>query len=294
MTFYQVFCICLLSLAGTSLQALEVIDFAGHKVTLAQPAKRIVALAPHIIENLYSAGAGDTLVGAVDYCDYPHAAKQVPRVGAISSHSLEAILALKPDLVIGWDSGHGAQSIQKLSQLGVSVYHSNPLKLEDVAKAMRDYGILTGNRKFAQRQATSYLQQLAQLKKQYQEKTKISTLYQVWNAPLQTLNDSHIISDVIHLCGGTNAFGDLPAIAPKISIESVIARDPHVIIASGMGEQRPEWLDTWKQWPTLTAVKHNNLYFIPPDIIQRHTARILTGATLMCEHLEAARATLAR
>lgn len=287
-------CACLISLLCTSLQALEVIDFSGHTITLEQPAKRIVALAPHIVENLYSAGAGNTLVGAVDYCDYPQAAQQVTRVGSISSHSLEAILALKPDLVIGWDSGHGAQSIKKLAQFGIQVYHSNPLKLEDVAKAIRDYGILTGNKKFAQRQATSYLKRLAQLKQQYQEKTKISTLYQVWNTPLQTLNDSHIISDVIHLCGGTNAFGDLPAIAPKISIESVIARNPQVIIASGMGEQRPDWLDTWKQWPTLTAVKHNNLYFIPPDIIQRHTARILTGATMMCEHLETAREKLAR
>ena len=83
--------------------------------------------------------------------------------------------------------------------------------------------------------------------------------------------------------------GDAPTLAPKISLEAVLARDPQVIIASGMGEARPDWLDDWKKWPRLTAVINNNLYFVPPDIIQRHTVRLLQGAEMMCNHLQAAR-----
>jgi len=274
---------------ATSDNKISVEDYAGRQVLLKQPATRIIALAPHIVENLFSAGAGNTLVGAVDYCDYPEAAKKVPRVGAISNHSLEAILALKPDLVIGWDSGYGRLSIKKIEKLGIPVYYSNPSKLDDIAKSIRDYGKLTGHKEQADQEAERFQAQLDKLRSTFQNSQQVSVFYQVWNSPLQTLNNDHIISDLIRLCGGVNAFGDLPSLAPKLSIESVLARDPDVIVASGMGEQRPEWLDDWKQWSSLSAVAQHNLYFIPPDIIQRHTARILEGASLMCTHLDHAR-----
>ena len=114
-------------------------------------------------------------------------------------------------------------------------------------------------------------------------------MYQVWNDPIQTINNGHIISDVIRLCGGSNVFGESLAIAPKISVESVILKNPQAIVASGMGEERPEWLDTWRKWESLQAVKNNNLFFVPPDIIQRHTARLLDGAENLCKQLATAR-----
>src|SRR5690606_34524624 len=104
---------------------------------------------------------------------------------------------------------------------------------------------LTGERVVAEKAAHAFTERLQQLRGQYRDQQKVSVLYQVWNRPLQTLNDDHIISDLIHLCGGTNAFGDAATIAPIISIESVITRNPDVILASGMGEEKPEWLDDW-------------------------------------------------
>ena len=112
----------------------------------------------------------------------------------------------------------------------------------------------------------------------------------MWNEPLQTLNGEHIISDVIELCGGRNVFADATALAPKIGLESVFKRNPEAIVASGMGEARPEWLDEWLQWPGLKAVKGNNLYFVPPDLLQRHTVRLLDGAEILCKSLATARA----
>ncbi len=268
---------------------ISVTDFLGRTVTLEKPAQRIIALAPHIVENIYSAGAGDRLVGAVDYCDYPEEAKKIPRVGAISAYSLEAIVALKPDLVVMWNSGLGGKNLPKFLELGLTVYASDPKTLEDIPRSIRDYGVLTGQQAVADKNAQEFSERLHQLRKQYRDQKTVSVLYQVWNQPLQTLNDEHIISDVIRLCGGTNAFGDAPTIAPKISIESVITRNPQAIIASGMGEEKPEWLDDWKKYPGLSAVKNGNLFFVPPDIIQRHTVRMLQGAERMCEALEVAR-----
>lgn len=266
-----------------------VTDFSGRRIVLEKPAQRIVALAPHIVENMASAGGMTQLVGVVDYCDYPLEAKTKAHVGSISQYSIESIIALKPDLVLVWLSAKGSAAIDTFKKFGIATYASDPHSLDDVAKEIRDYGTLMGTSAFAETHAQAYEKKLRALRKQNQHKTPVSVLYQVWYEPLQTINDQHIISDVIKLCGGTNAFGTLPTLAPKLSTESVMVRDPEVIIASGMGEARPDWLDNWKAWPSLTAVKKQHLYFIPPDIIQRHTARILDGASLMCEHLDRAR-----
>ncbi|MDZ7924672.1 MAG: cobalamin-binding protein [Marinagarivorans sp.] len=279
-------CICVWAV---KVSALEVTDYLGRTVRLAKPAERIVALAPHVVENIFSAGGGERLVGVVDYSDYPEAAKKIPRVGTISSHSMEAIVALKPDLVVAWTGSGGAKVLGQLEALGLTVYMSDPRKLPDVARSIRDYGFLMGTEKIAEATAEQFLNHLTALQVQYQHRAELSVLYQVWHTPLQTLSDEHIISDVIHLCGGRNVFGDAKIVAPKINLEAVFARNPDVIVASGMGVARPEWLDDWKRWPSLKAVEKGNLYFVPPDIIQRHTARILEGAQLMCESLDKAR-----
>jgi iron complex transport system substrate-binding protein len=276
-------------IADTLKTDIVVTDYLQREVRLPKPAQRIVALAPHIVENIYSAGAGEFLVGAVDYCDYPEAAKKIPRVGAISAYSLEAIVAQKPDLVVVWMSTRGGDVLKKIEDLGIPTYASDPRTLADVAKSIRDYGVLAGTQAHAEKTARDYEQHLQKLTAQYQHAKPVSVLYEVWYEPLQTINNNHIISDVIRLCGGVNSFGDAPVLAPKISIESVIARNPEVIVASGMGEARPDWLDNWRKWPALQAVQKEHLYFIPPDFIQRHTARILQGAEMMCTHLDRAR-----
>jgi len=104
-----------------------------------------------------------------------------------------------------------------------------------------------------------------------------------------TVGRQQIISDVIRLCGGDNVFGQLETMAPTVTVEAVIAANPEAIVASGMGEARPEWLDDWLRWTTITAVARGNLFFVPPDLIQRHTPRLLDGADLLCRHLETAR-----
>lgn len=278
-----------LSLSLHSWAAVEVTDYLDRVVRLEKPAQRIVALAPHIVENTYSAGAGDRLVAAVNYSDYPAEARELPQLGSYKAVSLEQILALGPDLVLIWGSGNSETMLPQLERLGLNVYVNEPRKLEDVARSVRDIGILAGTSEAAEKVAQQYEQTLAQLREHYESNEPVTVLYQVWNQPLQTLNGKHLVSDVIRLCGGRNVYADAIPLAPKINMESVLARDPQVIVASGMGEKRPDWLDEWKQWPVLTAVKHDNLFFVPPDIIQRHTVRIAQGAELFCEHIENAR-----
>jgi iron complex transport system substrate-binding protein len=279
------------ALLVTSAQAAEVSvrDDTGASIHLAQPARRIVVLAPHLAETVFAAGAGEQLVGTVEFSDYPEAAKKIARVGGYSRIDLEAVAALKPDLIIGWQSGNSPAHIDKLRALGFPVYVSQPNRLEDVAAEIERFGRLAGTRQVGDAAAADYRRHLADLQKRYGERPVVRTFYQIWKEPLSTIGGKQIISSVIRLCGGENVFGALDAMAPTVSVEAVIAANPEAIIASGMDAARPEWLDDWRRWTSINAVARDNLFFVPPELIQRHTPRLLEGAEVLCRHLETAR-----
>jgi len=278
-----------LAIIAVPAQAITVLDFSGREVTLDQPAKRIVALAPHIVENLYSAGAGDKLVGVVSYSNFPDEAKNVPEVGTYNAFSLEQVLALQPDLVVMWGSGNGMQTLSKFEALGIPVYVSELRQLSDVPKSIRNLSQLAGTPAIGEAEASRIETELDALHRRYGEKRSLSVLYQIWNDPLQTVNGEHLISEIIALCGGYNVFGDARSLAPRVSIESVLLRDPAAIVASGMGEARPEWLDEWRAYPSLTAVADEALLFVNPDHLQRPSARIVLGARSLCQQLDQVR-----
>jgi iron complex transport system substrate-binding protein len=269
-----------------SLHALSVQDDSGKRIELNAPAQRIISLAPHVTEQLYAIGAGDKIVGAVEYSDYPEAAKHLPRVGGYTRLDLEQILTLQPDLIVGWQSGNNTQQLERLETMGFTVYRSEPRRLDDIAEGMSRLGVLTGTPQQAQQQADHFRQGVEALRHSTQGKTARSVFYQIWNRPLMTVNGEHLINDVITLCGGRNIFAGLPVLTPKVSEEAVIAADPEVIIASGMGQERPEWLEDWRQWPQMKAVKNNALYSIDPNIIQRATPRLLEGVAVICRLLD--------
>lgn len=268
---------------------ISVIDDLNSQVTLKAPAQRIVSLAPHVTELLFSAGAGDRVVGVVSYSNYPEAAKQIKNVGSLNEFDFEAVVSLKPDLVVSWQSGNSDAHIEKLKKLGLTVFTSEPRSLENIARNLEKLAKLVGTQKQTEIVVKEFRDEVSLLKKQYSNKKPVGVFYQVWHTPLITLNGKHLFSDVLKLCGGRNVFADLPALAPHISIEAVLKEDPDVIIASGMAESRPDWLDDWLKWEQLSAVKNKHLYFIPPDLIQRHTVRILQGAKMMCQQLDRAR-----
>lgn len=263
-------------------------DDTQTEVRLAAPARRIVSLAPNITEVVYAAGAGDRLMATVDFSDYPAAAKTLPRVGSYARVDIEAIAALRPDLVLAWDSGNPPAAVAQLRKLGIPVFVTEAKTLDDVARDLERYGTLAGTHDGA-RAAQAFRKRMAALRQEYAARKPVRVFYEVWDAPLMTVSGKQIISDVIRLCGGINVFADLPALAPTVSTEAVLAANPEVIIAGGMGERNASWLETWKKWPRLKANAEDNLFFIDPNLLQRHTPRLLDGADQMCKKLEEAR-----
>jgi iron complex transport system substrate-binding protein len=264
-------------------------DDSGAEVRLTVPARRIVSLAPHITEILFAAGAGARVVGAVDHSDYPEAANRIARIGNYTSPDLEVIVALKPDLVIGWQSGNSLDHLEPLRRLGIPLFLSEPDRIEDVARNLERFGELAGTSNVAAPAAVAFRARLADLRQRYSGRPPVRTFYQIWEEPLITVGGSQIIGSAIRLCGGVNVFERLSQMAPAVSVEAVLAADPEVIVASGVDEARPDWLDTWRRWPHLTAAARDNLFFIAPDLIQRHTPRLLEGAEQLCRDLETAR-----
>ena len=270
-------------------EAISVVDDIGRTVRLERPAIRIVSLAPHVTENLFAAGIGRSVIGAVEYSDYPVKARRLPLVGGYDNIDIEAILTLQPDLVIAWKEGNQYQQVERLMKLGLTVFVNEPHRLEDVAEDIVRYGVLGGREDQARLVARKYRAGLSRLRNQYSGLEKVSVFYQVWPNPLITVTDRQLIGNVIRLCGGSNIFAGLDTPTPQVGKEAVLIENPDVIIASGMNEARPDWLDEWKQWSFLNAARHDNLFFIDPDIIQRYTPRILLGARQLCETLQQAR-----
>lgn len=268
---------------------MSVIDSRGVEVTLPAPATRIVALAPHLAENVFAAGAGDRLVGTVAYSDYPAAAREVPRIGAYNSLSLEAIVAAEPDLVLAWGSGGSGELLRRLETLGIPVYVDEIRELADIGRSLEAIGTLAGSPATARAAAARLAGGLQALGKE-RAGPPLRVFYQIWHDPLQTVGGSHLISAVLALCGGDNVFGELPTLAPRVSREAVLARDPQLIIASGSGPERPPSLAEWRRFPQLTAVRRDALYGMPPALLQRATPRLLDGARRVCALMDEARA----
>ena len=266
-----------------------VIDSRAHDITLPQPATRIISLAPHVTELLFAAGAGEKIIATVSYSNFPEAANSIPLIGSYVKFDFERILAYKPDLIVGWESGNPPDAIAKLEQLGLTVFLSEPRKLADIAGEIHKLGTLADTEEVANRAAEKFLTAINQLIQQYQNQLPVTLFYQMWHAPLMTLNGEHLFSDVVKICGGVNVFADLKTLAPRIDVEAVLQANPDVILASGMDEARPEWLDEWHNWPQITAVNYEQLYFIHPDLLQRHSPRIAEGARQLCQYLDLAR-----
>ena len=267
----------------------NVIDDTGQQVSLAHPANRIVALAPHVVETLFAAGAGDKIVGAVDYSDYPAAAKTIPRVGGYSAFNLEAIAALKPDLVIAWASGNSPSAIEKIRSLGIPIYLSQINTVAEVANEIEKFGTLAGTQNIATPATRNFRKQLDDLTRQYQNKSEVRVFYQISESPLMTLGGKQIISNALAICGGKNIFANLAPMAPVVTVESVLAANPEAIMTSGMQSINPSALAQWRKWPRLLATERQNFFFIDPDLMNRSGPRIIEGTQMLCKAVETAR-----
>lgn len=275
----------LLSLCSAGVHAVTLTDDRGRVLTLERPAERIVSLAPNLTELLFEAGAGDRLVGAVAYSDYPPAARRLPRVGEAGRIDIERIVVLQPDLVVAWKTGNSREDYERLDRLGLKVYVVELATIARIPDGIEDLGRLTGTSGAAEASAAAFRRRLDALQRRYAGREGVSVFYQIWEQPLMTVSGAHFISDALRLCGGENIFAALGQLAPSVALEAVIAADPQVVLINASAGT----VDAWRRWRDMAAVRLDNLYTIDDDLISRPAPRLLDGVERLCEILDTAR-----
>lgn len=263
-------------------------DDLGREITLSKPAQRVISLAPHLTEVVYTVGGGDRMVATVAWSDFPEEAKSLPVIGSNNKINYEALLAYKPDLVLVWRSGNGENIIKRLTSLGLNVFVNEPRKLGGIPNTLHKIGRLLGRELESEETIHQFQSTLEGLQSKYQQVRKASVYYQIWQSPLISFGGEHLVSDVLRLCGAQNIFSEVKPLVPRIGVESVLAADPEVIIVGQYTDVEVAF-EHWRQWPQLRAVRNKHLYKVDPYLLHRHTPRILQGAAQLCGAIDKVR-----
>ena len=255
----------------------------------AKQKKRIIALAPHLVESLYAIGAGDQIIATTAHADYPAAAKNIMVVGNYARLQIEKIIQLKPDVVIAWTTGNPTVDLARLEKYQIKVIYSNPETLEDVAAELRLLGEITGRTEPASKLAEQYLTSLADIKQRYASQENIKVFYELWSRPIRTVAQKAWPQQQITLCGGVNPFADAKDDYPSVGLEQVLITLPQVVIQPSKSTSGDPDNLNWQQWPHVPAAKNGFVFHPNADKLHRMTTRMLDEVVILCEQIDTAR-----
>jgi len=257
----------------------------GSDLRLAEPVNRLITLAPHLAEGVFAAGAGEQLIATVEFSEYPAAALDIARVGDAFRLDVERIVALKPDLVIAWDSGNPRPAVEQLRMLGLAVWSVEIREPQGIPAFIESVGHATGHGTAAEAEGRRLRQRLAALEQRHAGADPVRFFYQVDAKPLFTINGQHLISRGLAVCGGVNIFATQPGLAFQVGRESVIVANPDAMFAPRLpGAADP--LAPWRDWPGLAAVRNEALFLLSADEISRATPRFLDSLSTACDLLQ--------
>lgn len=265
---------------------IQVVDDSGQTISLERPAQRILALSPHGVELVFAAGAGTKLVGRVRGSNYPPQALGLPEVGDAARIDQEAVLALEPDLVIGWHSGNGERDLSWIAERGIPLYRSDPPTLEAIAKNIEDLGRLAATWEIAGQRASTFRARLDRLRLSYRRDPPLRVFYQLWPEPLMSADRRHLIGQVLELCGGRSLFASLPGRVAVVDEEAVIVAAPEVMVIASeslSGAAAGEDFSPRPAWSDLPAVRQRRFLRIDTDLMHRPGPRLLEAAEGLCQ-----------
>ncbi|SFN49180.1 iron complex transport system substrate-binding protein [Formivibrio citricus] len=246
--------------------------------------RRIVSLYPHATE-LVAVLDASRLVAVDGASNFPPQVRHLPRVSAYPEPSTEALLALRPDLVITWTSRQQARLAARLNRYGIKVLAIEPQTPAGVADEIRKLGKLLGVDEGAQALASGYEQRLAGLKQRYQFAERIRVFVEVSEKPLMTVSGRSFLGKMVEDCGGENIFASQPAAAPLVSLEAVLVHRPEIIVTtSGQAS-----LAQWQRYRQLPAVQNGQLHLLGNDELMRPGPRLPEGMEMLCRLIDRAR-----
>jgi iron complex transport system substrate-binding protein len=253
--------------------------------------KRIITVAPHLTEIVEAAGGVNSLISVSAYSNYPESVKKLPITSDARSIDLERMKQLKPDLIIYWRGGMPETHIESLKKIfnraETQIISVEPKKLSDIAQDIETIGKVLGTQAIANKNAKVFNAQIAELKSKYQSpnKRKVRVFYQVWSQPLMTLNQDHLIADIIQICGGEQLFAKEKLLVPIVSREAVIEANPEIIFTATDSDKNVDW-SMWTSIPQLAATKGKAFVALDGDTISRPSPRIIQGANKICSEID--------
>ena len=268
---------CLLLHNASAGQEIHIIDDLGHTLTFDKPVQRIISLSPHLTELVFSAGAGDKLIGRSQHCDYPPAVNTILQVSNYQTINFEIIAALQADVVLVWNAGLKAAQLTTLSKVTPRIYFSKIDSFEHIAKNLTDIGLLAGTHAIAAAQAKHFLLKMTEIKQDYHTADPIPLIYLLWNDPPMTVNKRHWINQAISLCGGHNIYGESKNTIVTLNREAMLLSNAKLILHSSRKlKSQPSLFSHMARLPTI---------YINPDLLQRPSLRIIQGVESLCQKL---------
>lgn len=255
------------------------IVFLSHSAHAGETPDRIISLAPNITEILFALGVGESIVGVTRFCDYPEEARKKPTVGGMTNPSLEAVVSLRPDIVVMTTDGNQKEFEEKLRSLKIKTYVFKARRLSELPQGIRDLGRALGVQEKANTLAREIETSMNVFKVSSQKLkgTKKKVLFIIWPEPLIVAGSGTAIHDIITLLQGDNSASKATVAYPKYSIEEIIRQAPdYIVIGKGHENVREISKDLLKRVAMVPAVKNGSVCFVS-DNLYRLGPRIVQG-----------------
>ena len=252
--------------------------------------ERIVSTSPAATEILFALGLEDEIVSVTTYCDYPPAAKEKPKIGGFSTYSCELIIHSTPDLIIA-SSIMTDNDIKRFENAGIKVVMLNPKNIDEILENIRLVGNLTGSEKEAEELIRSMKKRMDKVKDDAGKlRKKPKVMYVLWSRPLTSAGKETFANDIIEIAGGENIYLDLNVQYLRVSLESVLEKNPDIIIASvGMGSggnSNYKAIMNDHRLKNVNAAKNGRIYKIDDDLVSRSGPRIVDALEQFAEWIQ--------
>jgi iron complex transport system substrate-binding protein len=259
-------------------EPLTIRDDLDRSIQFVKAPTRVVSLAPSITEMLFALGLDREIVAVTQFCDYPPPARLKQKVG-YSNPSIEAIVALNPDLIIAPREFLRADLLGKVEQLQFPLVVLSANSVTDITTHLAKLGAIFGRAARADAAITQVQQRIDSIRRTTAGRPGVRVLYVLNSHPLITVGPGSFIHELIGLAGGINIAGNTATPYPRLNMEVVLREDPDVLVFPvGKVESVPlNEQQVWQQWPALSAVKHGQLRHVPSDLLNRPGPRIGDG-----------------
>ncbi len=261
-------------------------DDLGNKIDLQNTPSRIISLAPNLTEFIYELGLEDKLIGNTLYCNYPDEANDITKVGDLLTIDLEKIVTLKPDIIFITVEGNTKDNYNKLIELGLTVFVSNPRDFRGIRKTTRDIAKIFGRDAAAESKIDMWQKRIDHVSEKCKDKPSAKTMFLVSLNPIMLAAKNTFVNGFLEVCNLENVTGDVEINYPFFNREDILERNPEIIIHTQENILSIEdVIKTYPEWSSLDAVKNERIYYVDPDLFHRPGPRYADAAEMLYSKL---------